>query len=386
MREVEGVYNGAANWATPLAPFTGTFPSFVPYSSTTALSLFTFANNLRPPVVQHFSLNTQTALTKNTVLELGYLGTRAQHILIVREPDQALSASPSNPIRGQTTNTQANISLRLPVQGFSPATFSQSESTGGSWYHALLANFTQRFKDGSEAQIAYTWSKSLSDSAAASTGPNGGTRVGDQNNPRADYGPDQFNRPQRLVANFTYLIPTPFHTTSLLGEVLGGWGAMGVVTLQSGHNLYVTNTNVSNAFGISGEEQDFAELTPSCLGSQIGTGGSVTSRLNNYFNKSCFTATLTVVGSGGATGFGNSRPGLLRGPAQNNLDFALRKEFALSMRREPVHAEFRAELFNAFNTPQFSDPGTAFDQPTFGIINTTSVDSRIMQLAIKFSF
>ena len=386
-RELEATANATATWATPFAPFTGTFPFFTPYSPTTALSLFTYANNFRPAVIQHFSLNTQTQLAKNTVLEIGYLGTRGQHLLIDRLPNQAFSASTTNPIRGQTENTKANIGLRVPVPGIATDAFNQIESTGASWYNALLVNFTQRFKNGSEAQVAYTWSQSLSDSAGQSTGPNGGVRIGDQNDPRADYGPDLFNRPQRLVANFVYEIPTPFRTTSLAGETLGGWSATGVITIQAGHSLYVTNTNTNNAFGINGPDQDFAEISPSCTKSQLGTRGPVTSKLNDYFNGSCFTAPYPVVGADGvATGFGNSRPGLLRGPAQNDVDFALQKRFAIHIRSEPIQSEFRAELFNAFNTPQFSDPTTMVDSPAFGIVNTTAVAARIMQLAVKFSF
>ena len=396
LRELVGPSNGTANWANPLAPFTGTFPNFTPYSPSTALSVFTYANNFRPAVIQHFSLNTQTALTKNTVLEVGYLGTRGQHLLIDRLPNQALSASPANPIRGETSNTASNVALRVPVPGFNTSTFNQIESSGSSWYNALLVNFIQRFKNGSEAQVAYTWSRSLSDTVAASTGPNGGTRLGNQDDPRADYGPDFFSRPQRLVANFVYEIPTPFRATSLAGETLGGWGATGVITIQSGHNLYVTNTNGFNAFGINGQEGDFGQIAPGCSNSQLGTAGSVTSKLNNYFNQSCFFSSAggtsspipyPVVGADGvATGFGNSKPGLLRGPAQNNVDFALQKRFGFSVRSERVNGEFRTELFNAFNTPQFGDPNTALDSPIFGVINTTVVAPRIMQLAVKFSF
>ncbi len=408
VRQIQGAANAAANWANPLPPFTGTFPSFTPYSPTTALSLFTYANNFRPAVIQHFSLGAETSLTKSTLLEIGYLGTRGQHLLIDRLPNQAASASAAAPIRGQTNNTQANIALRVPVQGFSTSTFQQIESSGSSWYHALLVNFTQRFKGGSEAQVAYTWSRSLSDTVAASTGPNGGSRLGDQNNPRADYGPDFFNRPQRLIANFVYQIPTPFQSTSLLGETLGGWGASGVITIQAGHNLTVTNTNAFNAFGVSGQEQDFASIAPGCRTDQLGTRGSVTSKLNNYFNKTCFTpppvigaeeaaGTCAVPLADGncpaiATGFGNSKPGLLRGPAQNNVDFALQKRFSLKIRGEQTYGEFRVESFNTFNTPQFSDPtlsGTAFsayDSPSFGVINTVSVAPRILQLAVKLSF
>jgi hypothetical protein len=160
-----------------------------------------------------------------------------------------------------------------------------------------------------------------------------------------------------------------------------------VITIQSGHNLYVTNTNALNAFGINGAEGDFGEIAAGCSNYQLGTPGSVTSKLNNYFNKRCFTSSYPVVGADArATGFGNSKPGLLRGPAQNNVDFALQKAFSFKIPGELVRGDFRAELFNAFNTPQFGDPKTTLDSASFGVINTTVVAPRIMQLAVKFSF
>jgi hypothetical protein len=125
--------------------------------------------------------------------------------------------------------------------------------------------------------------------------------------------------------------------------------------------------------------------------------------LTNYFNTSCFSSTYPVIGAEEpagtcasplpdgncpaiATGFGNSKPGLLRGPAQNNVDLALQKTFTFSVRGERANAEFRAESFNTFNTPQFGDPNTDLDSPAFGFVTTTAVAPRIMQLAVKFSF
>ena len=115
-----------------------------------------------------------------TVLEVGYLGTRGQHLLVNDHPNQAPAASPDNPVNGATTTTLANVRQRLPLQGFGTSAFTQVESNGSSWYHALLTNFTQRFKGGSEAQVAYTWSRSLADALNTSTGANGGGRTGDQ--------------------------------------------------------------------------------------------------------------------------------------------------------------------------------------------------------------
>lgn len=403
LRELIGATNAASNWATPFQPFTGGFPYFTPYSPTTSLSFWTYQNNFRPAVVQTYSLNTQAELARNTVLEVGFLGSRGQHLLVVRNPDQALSASPANTIRGQTNNTFANIPLRVPVEGFSILGFNQLQSSGTSWYNALLANFTKQFQNGSEVQIAYTWAASLSDSAERTIGPNGGSILGNQNDPKANYGRDFQIRPNRLVANFVYQIPTHFRPTSLAGETLAGWSATGVVEIQSGHELYFTNTNTFNAFGINGGDADYAELKPTCTNSQIGKSGSVTKKLNNYFNASCFSSSYPVIGAEEppssctvhlpdgncpaiATAFGNTRPGLARGPAQNNVDLGMTKTFPFDVRGKQANAQFRIETFNLFNTPQFSDPATALDSPAFGVIQSSSVNPRILQLAVKFSF
>ena len=79
-------------------------------------------------------------------------------------------------------------------------------------------------------------------------------------------------------------------------------------------------------------------------------------RLNEYFNTDCFT-NPPVVSSDGGTGFGNTKPGLLRGTAQHNVDLSLRKTTTLT---ERIALQFRAEFFNAFNNTQFGNPDTTF--------------------------
>ena len=108
------------------------------------------------------------------------------------------------------------------------------------------------------------------------------------------------------------------------------------------------------------------------------------SRLNEYFNTNCFTGP-PVISSDGGTGFGNTKPGLFRGPAQHNVDLSLRKTTALT---ERMALEFRAEFFNAFNSTQFGNPDTTFSDgvPAFGKITSTSVAPRVGQLALKLSF
>ena len=386
VRENLGATNAAATFAAPIPPLTSTFPQFDSYSPTTSLGLTTYAQNFRPAVIQHYDLNVEQEVAKDTVFELGYLGTRGQHLLVERAPNEAALAGAADPIRGETMNTLANVPLRAPIEGLSTSSFEQIESSGASWYNAMLVSLNRRFEHGLQFQLSYTWSRYLAESVGNSTGVNGGMVLGDQNNPRSNYGPDLYSRPQRFIANFVYAIPTPFKATSLLGESVGGWKVSGVVTLQSGHFLYVSDTNALNVNGVNGQEGDFAEVSPSCSSSNVMTKGSVSSKLNNYFNTSCFVAYPVVGDDGEATGFGNSKPGIGHGPAQKNLDLALVKNFSLSRMRDGLNAEFRAEAFNAFNTPQFMDPSNYADASNFGVISGLAVSPRILQLAIKLGF
>jgi hypothetical protein len=361
-----------------------TFPTFIPYSPSTTLSGYSFAQNLRPPMIQHYSMNVQTQLAKDMILEVGYIGSRGNHLLTVLLPDQALYATPEGSIRGATTNTIANILQRLPVLGFGPSTFHQINSTGQSWYNAFEASLTKRFSSGLQFLASYTWAKDLATSSGSVSGGNGGTQLGNQLDVRHDYGPDNFIRPQRFVFSGAYQLPHLANTERLIRQTIGDWTLSGVVTLQDGDPLTITGLNSQNVLGMT---NDFAELTGTCTPAAYVNQGSTENKLNNYINKSCFTGAYPVVGADGvATGFGNSRPGIVRGPGQRNVDAALSKTVGLRWPSESANLEFRAEAFNALNTAQFSNPGVAQNAANFGEIQTLSVAPRILQFALKASF
>src|SRR5208337_387798 len=250
------------------------------------------------------------------------------------------------------------------------ASWRQINSEGASWYNALEASLTKRFSHGLQFLASYTWAKELSTDSLASTGPNGGVSLGNQYDPRARYGTDFFVRPQRLVVSYVYELPFFKNSAALLHTTLGGWKFAGVTTIQSGHPLAVENTNAFNLFGINGVDGDFAQLGPNCTVSQVSTRGSVQRKLNNFINQSCFT-NYPAISADGGTAFGNTRPGILRGPGQNSTDFSLIKNFSLHWPNDAAGVEFRAEMFNAFNHPQFDDPGFAVDGQSFGQITST---------------
>jgi hypothetical protein len=282
-----------------------------------------------------------------------------------------------------TTNTIANIPLRVPVPGVPPDSLVEMESEGSSWYNGLEASLTKRLSHGLQFLASYTFSKTLDTDGSDinSTSSGNALTLGDQNSPGQRWGRASFDRTHRFVLSTTWTFPSPPREAPR--AILGGWALAAIATIQSGTALTIANTNSNNVFGIS---EDRAQLSGLCSNSQLVTGGSIESKLNNYFNKSCFTNPPIIGADGIGTGFGNSPTGIANGPGQANLDLALSKTVALNWPVEKSGFQFRAEFYNALNHPQFANPDTNFASPTFGVISSTAVNPRVGQLAIKFEF
>ena len=165
--------------------------------------------------------------------------------------------------------------------------------------------------------------------------------------------------------------------------LLAGWNLAAIVAIQSGSALTIGYTNANNVFGIS---QDRAQLSGTCSQSQLVKSGSIESKLNGYFNVSCFVIPPVIGADGRGTAFGNSATGIVDGPGQTNLDLAVSKSVPLAWPSDLSSLELRAEFFNALNHPQFSNPDSNFSSPTFGSISSTSVSPRVGQLAVRLRF
>ncbi|HXJ93114.1 MAG TPA: TonB-dependent receptor [Terriglobia bacterium] len=381
-----GGANAGATFQEPFAqpfPTPQSFPYFPPYSPTTSTTIYTVEPGFRPASMQQYSLNLQNELRPGWLLELGYVGTRGTHLVRQRSLNQALPASPANPIRGVVSNTIANIPLRVPVPGVPPDSLQEMESEGNSWYNGLEVSLTKRLSHGLQFLASYTFSKTLDTDGADvnSTSAGNALTLGDQNSPRARRGRASFDRTQRFVLSANWMLPSP--SRGVQRAILGGWTLAGVATIQSGSALTIAYTNGTNAFGISG---DRAQLTGTCAKDQLVRGGPVESKLDAYFNASCFTTPLVIGADGIGTAFGNSGTGIADGPGQANLDLALSKTVIFPWPHEKSSLQFRAEMFNALNHPQFANPDANFGAPTFGVISSIAVNARVGQLALKLGF
>jgi len=381
-----GAANANATFEAPFAepfPTPDSFPLFPPYSPTTTTSIYSVAPNFRPALIQQYSLNIQAELHEGWLLEVGYVGTRGTRLVRQRSLNQALSASASNPIRGVTTNTVANIPLRVAILGIPPDSLQEMESEGSSWYNGLEVSLTKRLSHGLQFLASYTFSKTLDTDGADinSTSSGNALTLGDQNSPGQRWGRVSFDRTHRFVFSETWTLPSP---SSGIGRVLlGGWDSGAILTIQSGGALTISDTNANNVFGIS---EDRVELSGKCAKNQLVTGGPIGSKLNTYFNASCFTTPQVIGADGIGTAFGNSGTGIIDGPGQANIDLALSKTVAIKWPSEGTTLQFRTEFFNAFNHPQFANPDTNFSSPTFGVISGTAVNPRVIQLALRLAF
>jgi hypothetical protein len=381
-----GTANAAATFQDPFAqpfPTPASFPLFPAYSPSSAVSVSTVAQNYRPEVIQQYGLNLQGEPYRSWLWEVGYVGTRGTHLLRSRSLNQALDASPDNPVRGVTTNTIANIPLRVPVVGIPANALFAVESAGDSWYNGLEASLTKQLSHGLQFLASYTFSKTLDTDGANINSTSAGVlpTLGNQNSPQQRWGRASFDRTHRFIFSGVWMLPGP--PSGVLRATLSNWSLAGVVTIQSGTALTIADTNSTNVFGIS---QDRAQLTGLCTKGQLVSPGSAESKLNDYFNKTCFARPPVIGADGIGTGFGDSTTGIVDGPGQANVDLSLAKLVLINRPHEKGSLEFRVEFYNTLNHPQFANPNTNFTSPTFGVISSTSVNARVGQLALKFSF
>ena len=394
---VAGDPNGPATLQSPFVPLvlpTSSYPIFMPRTPTSVPFIESTDPNIQDGTTYEYNLNVQYALGRDYVLEVGYVGTVSAHRSGQYEFDQALLASPENPVNGETTNSVNNVTARLPIQGVSQGSLLTSSHFLAN-YNALQVSFTKRMRNGFQILGSYTWAKNLDE-------VNGevGTDVyelqlpsNNQNNLRqSSYGPAGDDRDQRAVVSFIWSAPKFTSLPTLSRRILTDWQFSGIGVVQSGIPLSIFDYNAGSVYGLLG-----GEVRAQRTGSNPSTKGSLYSRvLNGYLDPSAFTrAPEAPYGTSLADqDFGNSGVGIVRGPGQHNLDLAVERIFPV---KESSSFVFRTEFFNLTNTPQFGNPNPYLGytdptllnptaSPTFGKITSTVTNPRIIQFAVKYLF
>ncbi|HEX3437050.1 MAG TPA: TonB-dependent receptor [Pseudacidobacterium sp.] len=394
---ISGAPNGAATLQSPfvpLVPQSSAFPIFMPLTPTSTPFIEATNPNLHDSRTQEFNLNVQYAIAHGYVLEVGYVGTVSTHRSGQVEFDQALLASPQNPVNGETTNSIQNVTARMPIQGVTQGSL-YTDSSFIANYNAFQASITKRLTSTFQLQASYTWSKNL-DEVNGEVGTDLFELQLPSNNQHdlrgSSYGPAGTDRDQRVVANFIWSTPKFSSFPTAARHVLTDWQLSGIAVFQSGIPLSIFDSNAGSVYGlIPGEVR--AERT----GSDPRTHGSLFSRvINGYLDPAAFTrAPEAPFGTSLADqDFGNSGVGIVRGPGQHNFDLAVERAFPV---KETLRFMFRTEFFNLTNTPQFGNPNTSLGytdptllnpsaSPTFGRITGTVANPRIIQFAGKFVF
>ena len=390
-----GALNALATLQVPFNPPSNeVFPNFVPRTATSALTINSINPNWQTPRTQQWSLGIQYAINTATTFQIGYVGTHSDRIETTNSINQALLASPGNPVNGVTANTVANAVNRVPVLGIAPSGLNQAEWIGISNYNGLQVNVQRRLSRGLQFGVAYTYSKTLTDVTGVGTFPLGGGAYNDQLNPMDGYGPADFDTRHRFVANYLWNLPNFRDNQGFAGKALSGWGVSGVVVVQSGPALTFTDPGAGTIFGFGGPFSPVgASLCPGKTAADIKKGGSVESTtgapfgmFNNVF------CPAPAIGNG--TGFGTLGRGIIYGPGQHNMDMSIFKDFKVGGLSEAGMIQFRTEFFNTFNTPQFASQTTTqfsttitqIGAPTFGQVTATTVSPRIIQFGLKYTF
>jgi hypothetical protein len=332
--------------------------------------------DIHVPLTYQYNVGIQYEFLRNWVLDVAYVSSHGTKLMnSYRNTNLAQLATPENPINGQIANTTGNIALRVPYVGYQASGLQGTYFNGSSNYHSLQTSVRKAFSYGLSLQASYTFSKNL-------TNLNGG---GDPLDQDQLWGPTSYDRPHRFILNYQYHLPFGTHQGAM-GKLLNGWSVSGITTIQNGGPITINESSRSNIYGASSSR---AQMCEGATHASIATSGDIHDRLggvssaSGYLNPDAFCALPTGGIYGDGTGWGNSGVGILRSPGQHNWDISIIKDTMIS---EGHRFQFRTEFYNAFNMPQFGGPSSDVTSSTFGQINSTTVNPRLIQFGFKYIF
>jgi hypothetical protein len=322
----------------PLSPDDAKPPRIEPPDASNGGVLFAFDPNLELPYTQQWNVAVEQALGKQQTLSVSYVGAAGRRLV------QSATINSPNP----------NLFLAQ-----------LATNAGTSDYNALQLQFQRRLSRGLQALASYSWSHSL-DTASAGSAANGSNALLALNS-KVNRGPSDFDVRNAVSIALTYDVPAP-KSNAFANAILRGWSTQNIVQARSAPPVDVFYGasifgQLSNGFQTN-VRPDVIVGQPFYLNGPQYPGGRA-------FNSAAFTfPPLTPAGCVPGVDFpcsptrqGNLPRNALRGFGSSQWDFAVHREFLL---HESLKLQFRAELFNVLNHPNFGPPVGDLTDPQFG--------------------
>jgi hypothetical protein len=317
---------------------------------------FALDQGLRTPYSEQENLSIQHTIDKNTLVEVAYVGSQSRRLPVRWNVDDC-----------STPGSLACTPSTRPYPQYSYVFFAADAAFAS--YNALTAKFQREFSGSFNFLANYTWSKALTN-----------TMEGGANSPlnqmgsclACDKGLAGFNSPQRLMIATVWALPVGRGKTLLKNmspawdRFVGGWGADVIVAFSSGNPFTVNAPNNTAAPLTNFRANRLCNGSTELQNTNLRTNGLYA------FDTACFAAPA-------AGFFGNSGVNVMTGPGVNNWDIALEKSAPL---RESARLQFRAELYNAWNHSQFSNPDSTVGDANFGQV-TQARPARQIQFGLK---
>ncbi len=378
---------GGAVYSSPVNPqsYTGTIQSQ--------------NRDFKQGIIQQFNLNVERQLPGNVVLTVGYGGSRSAHIL-VSQLNENLS-SPSACPGGSDFVPGYTLGCGFPSFPYAAAfqSVDTNNSIGAARYDSLQVKAeTKSTRHGLYALFGYTYSRNFDSGLTDGLGTNPGAMYYPLPGfNKLDWGLSQLNLNDSFTASVLYDLP--FGQGKRYGSswngatnaILGHWQLDLIERATSGFPLFVVDSGDESGvfFSYNGNTFQRPNLVgdPNTAGNEGGSTGCPTQihTLQHWFNPCAFAKAQA-----GELGTAPRAP--VYGPRFVNTDFSVIKDFPLTF-REGMNLQFRAEFFNLFNHPQFFLEGFGgtgeqdiSTQSSFGVINQTVNNARLVQFALKLNF
>ncbi len=305
--------------------------------------------DVKIPTVNNFSLGIQHKLSSTMMIDAAFVGSSGWNQYRQLNLNQLqLGTLQRNP--GINTNA-----LR-PYNGYAAI---NHYVTGSNFnYNSLQMQWRKTFTGGGLLNIAYTWSKAITDAS------DWGEMPMDSYNFKLDRGLASYDR--RHIFVFSYIYPLPFwqEQNEWYKVAFGGWQLSGVTTMQSGRPLNIGIQGDLAGIGQGGQR-------PNLVGDHTAGGGTA----DAWFSRAAFA-------NPAAGTFGNLGRNAITGPGTNNWDVSLQKIFRF---RESMSLEFRTEMYNAPHHFSYFGVATTVGAANFGQV-TSANDPRTLQFGLRFGF